>query len=97
MLTLALALAMPLAAPPPRPTPTPFPTDPSTGRAIGAQEITPDALAASIAQHHGVLVIDVRDEASFRKETIKGAVHVPLDRLEAFLKPLARSTRLAFT
>jgi Rhodanese-like domain len=95
-LTLTLLLA---AGPVPAPTasPTPYPVDPGTGRALGAKQMTPAALAELARRHHGVLIVDVRDEASFRKETIPGAVHVPLERLREFLKDLPRTTTLAFT
>lgn len=74
-----------------------FPVDPRTGRAVGAKEMAPDALRALIDQQAPVIVIDVRDEAQFAQETIKGAVHIPFAELETRLKDIPRDTILAFT
>ena len=75
----------------------PFPADPQTGRAIGAAEMAPEALRALIETHAPVIVIDVRDEAQFARETITGAVHIPFADLEARLKEIPRDRILAFT
>jgi len=74
-----------------------FSVDPQTGRAIGAKEMAPDALKALVDRNAPVIIIDVRDEAQFAQETIKGAVHIPLTKLEASLKNIPRDTILAFT
>jgi 3-mercaptopyruvate sulfurtransferase SseA len=71
--------------------------DPQTGRAIGAREMTPESLRTLIDRKAPLIVIDVRDEAQFEAETIKGAVHVPFADLEARLKDLPKDTILAFT
>ena len=71
--------------------------DPETGRAVGAREMAPDALKALVDQHAPVIIIDVRDEAQFTQETIKGAVHVPFADLEARLKEIPKDTTLVFT
>ena len=71
--------------------------DPQTGRAVGAREIAPDALKALVDQRAPVIVIDVRDDAQFTQETIKGAVHVPFADLEARLKEIPKDTTLVFT
>jgi 3-mercaptopyruvate sulfurtransferase SseA len=71
--------------------------DPQTGRAIGAREMAPAALRALIDQKAPVIIIDVRDEAQFAQETIKGAVHIPFADLEARLEDIPKDTILAFT
>ena len=71
--------------------------DPQTGRAIGAKEMAPEALKALVDQHAPLIIIDVRDEAQFAEETIKGAVHIPFADLEARLKDIPKDTILAFT
>ena len=71
--------------------------DPQTGRAVGAKEMAPDELRKLIEQKAKTIVIDVRDEAQFQKETIKGAVHIPFADLEARLKDIPKDTTLVFT
>jgi hypothetical protein len=91
----ALSLA---ARPAPQQPATPqVAVDPQTGRAVGAREMAPDALKALLDQHAPVIIIDVRDEAQFTQETIKGAVHVPFADLEARLKEIPKDTTLVFT
>jgi len=71
--------------------------DPQTGRAVGAREMAPEALKALVDQHAPVIIIDVRDEAQFTQETIKGAVYIPFADLEARLKEIPKDTILVFT
>jgi hypothetical protein len=71
--------------------------DPQTGRAVGAREMAPETLRALIDKHVPLIIIDVRDEAQFAEETIKGAVHIPLADLETRLKEIPKDTILAFT
>jgi len=71
--------------------------DPKTGRAVGAKEMAPDELRKLIEQKAKTIIIDVRDEAQFEKETIKGAVHIPFADLEARLKDIPKDTTLVFT
>lgn len=72
-------------------------TDSQTGRAIGAREIVPDELKRLVEQKAKVIIIDVRDESQFQKETIKGAIHIPLEDVERRLKEIPKDTLLAFT
>jgi hypothetical protein len=74
-----------------------FPVDPQTGRVIGAREISPEELKNYIDKKTKVLIIDVRDSASFAKETIKDAINIPIDQLGAKLKDIPRDTLLFFT
>lgn len=71
--------------------------DPQTGRAVGAKEMAPDELRKLIEQKAKMIIIDVRDEAQYQSETIKGAVHIPFADLEARLKDIPKDTILAFT
>jgi len=71
--------------------------DPQTGRAIGAKEMAPDELRKLIAEKAKMIIIDVRDEEQYRKETIKGAIHIPLEELDARLKEIPKETILVFT
>jgi len=50
-----------------------------------------------VDQHAPVIIIDVRDEAQFTQETIKGAVYIPFADLEARLKEIPKDTILVFT
>jgi 3-mercaptopyruvate sulfurtransferase SseA len=71
--------------------------DPQTGRAIGAREMDPEALKRLFDSKGKVLIIDVRDTESFEKETIKGAIHIPLEQLKTRLKEIPKDTTLVFT
>ena len=74
-----------------------FPTDPKSGRAIGAKEITPEELRDRIDKKTKTLIIDVRDADEFQAETIKGAINIPLAQLEPKLKDIPKDTTLVFT
>jgi 3-mercaptopyruvate sulfurtransferase SseA len=74
-----------------------FPVDPQTGRAIGAKEISPEELKKYIDKKTKSLIIDVRDPDAFAKQTIKGAINIPLDQLSANLKNIPKDTALFFT
>ncbi len=74
-----------------------FPVDPQTGRAVGAKEISPEELKRLFDSKGKTLIIDVRDSSSFEKETIPGAIHIPLDQLKSRLKEIPKDTTLAFT
>jgi hypothetical protein len=71
--------------------------DPQTGRAIGAKEMSPEELKRLFDAKGKVLIIDVRDAGSFEKETVKGAIHIPLNELPYRLKDIPRDTTLVFT
>ena len=74
-----------------------FPVDSRTGRAIGAKEISPEELKRLFDSKGKTLIIDVRDFSFFEKETIPGAIHIPLDRLKSRLREIPKDTTLAFT
>ncbi len=71
--------------------------DPQAGRAIGAKEMAPNELRKLIAEKAKMIIIDVRDEEQYRKETIKGAIHIPLEELGARLEEIPKETILVFT
>lgn len=71
--------------------------DPQTGRAVGAKEMMPDDLHKLIEQKAKLIIIDVRDEAAYQQETIKGAIHIPLEILPGWLKEIPKDTVLVFT
>jgi rhodanese-related sulfurtransferase len=43
------------------------------------------------------MIIDVRPPANFEKETIPGAINVPLEQLEGYLKKISTQTYIVFT
>jgi 3-mercaptopyruvate sulfurtransferase SseA len=71
--------------------------DPQTGRAVGAKEMTPVDLHKLIEQKAKLIIIDVRDDAAYQQETIKGAIHIPLETLPGRLKEIPKDTVLVFT
>ncbi|HVC20894.1 MAG TPA: rhodanese-like domain-containing protein [Vicinamibacterales bacterium] len=93
-LWLLVALLTPLTAAAAQ---TKFPVDPKTGRAIGARELAPAALAQKENTGAKLVVIDVRDPAEFKKDTIKGAINIPLNKLAGRLKDFSKDTTLVFT
>jgi len=74
-----------------------FPVDPQTGRTIGAKEISPEELKRYIDEKTKALIIDVRDPDAFAKQTIEGAINIPIDQLETNLKNIPKDTALFFT
>lgn len=73
-----------------------FPVDPKTNWATGARQKPADELKKEIAAGK-ILIIDVREAEQFQKETIPGAINVPLEQLEGHLKKLAKETYIVFT
>ena len=71
--------------------------DPQTGRAVGAREISAEDVKKLVDAHGKVLVIDVREPEAFQKETIKGAINIPIGQLESKLKDIPKDTTLVFT
>ncbi|MDE3155627.1 MAG: hypothetical protein KGN76_11025 [Acidobacteriota bacterium] len=77
---------------------TRFPANPETGRAIGAKEMPP-AILSQLEKALGrkLVIIDVRGAAEFKKDTIPGAINIPLDQLSRHLKDFTKDTTLVFT
>ena len=44
-----------------------------------------------------MLIIDVRTPEQFHKETIPGAINIPLGELEGHLQKMAKDTYIVFT
>lgn len=74
-----------------------YPVDPATGRAIGATEIAPDAVQQALASGQKIAIIDTRPAAAFEKETIPGAINIPLAEVESRLHEFSKDTTLVFT
>jgi len=71
--------------------------DPQTGRAVGARQMSAEDVKKLLDLHGKVMVIDVREPDAFQKETITGAVNIPLGQLESRLKDIPKDTTLVFT
>jgi predicted sulfurtransferase len=66
-------------------------------RSPTARETTPDALQQMLDLGEKVLVIDVRSDDEVKTGSIPGAIHIPMDQLEARLKDVPRDVQLVFT
>ena len=73
-----------------------YEVDPKTRWAIGAKQTPADELKKQM-DAGTVMIIDVRPPANFEKETIPGAINVPLEQLEGYLKKLSKETYIVFT
>ena len=73
-----------------------YPVDPQTRWAVGAKLKPADELKKEIDAGR-MLIIDVRAAASFEKETIPGAINIPLAELEGHLKKMSKETYIVFT
>ena len=73
-----------------------YPVDPQTRWAIGAKLTLAEELKKSLDTGK-ILIIDVRAPARFQKETIPGAINIPLAELEGHLKTMAKDTYIVFT
>jgi len=73
-----------------------YPVDPQTKWAVGAKQTPADELKKRL-EAGKMLIIDVRAPAQFQKETIPGAINIPLDELEGHLKKMAKDTYIIFT
>ncbi len=73
-----------------------YPVDPKTNWAVGAKSKLADELKKELDAGK-ILIIDVRGPEQFQKETIPGAINIPLEILEGHLKKLAKETYIIFT
>ena len=73
-----------------------YPVDPDTRWAIGAKQTPADELKTRL-EAGKMLIIDVRSPAQFEKETIPGAINIPLADLEGHLKKMSKETYIVFT
>jgi 3-mercaptopyruvate sulfurtransferase SseA len=74
-----------------------YPVDPKTKWAIGAKPKPADELKKQLDSGSTVIIIDVRPAANFEKETIPGAINIPLAELEGHLKKMSKDTFIVFT
>jgi 3-mercaptopyruvate sulfurtransferase SseA len=73
-----------------------YEVDPKTKWAVGAEQTPADELKKQL-DAGTVMIIDVRPPANFEKETIPGAINVPLAQLEGYLKNISKDTYIVFT
>jgi rhodanese-related sulfurtransferase len=66
-------------------------------RSATARETTPDALQQMLDRGEKVLVIDVRTDDEVKSGSIPGALHIPMDQLEARMKNVPKDVQLVFT
>jgi rhodanese-related sulfurtransferase len=66
-------------------------------RSTTARETTADELKARLDKGEKVLVIDVRTDEEVKSGSIPGAVHIPMDQLEARMKDIPKDVELVFT
>jgi 3-mercaptopyruvate sulfurtransferase SseA len=74
-----------------------YPVDPATGRAIGATEMAPEQVQSALDGGRAVVIIDTRGAEAFEKETLPGAINIPLADLEGRLAECSQDTLLVFT
>jgi 3-mercaptopyruvate sulfurtransferase SseA len=74
-----------------------YPVDPQTKWAVGAKPKPADELKKQLDSGSTVLIIDVRPPSNFEKETIPGAINIPLAELEGHLKEMSKDTFIVFT
>jgi len=68
-----------------------------TGAPQGQREMPPDALQQMLDRGEKVLVIDVRTDEEVKSGSIPGAIHIPMDQLEARMKDVPKDVQLVFT
>jgi rhodanese-related sulfurtransferase len=72
-----------------------FPID-QNKLAVGAKEKTPEELKQMMAAGSKFMLIDVNPKAQFEKETIPGAINIPLEEIDEGLKKIPKDTVLVF-
>ena len=73
-----------------------YPVDPQTQRAVGAKQLPADELKRQLDGGAKVLIIEVRQPGKFA-ETLPGAINIPFDELEGYLRNIPKDTRLVFS
>jgi rhodanese-related sulfurtransferase len=66
-------------------------------RSTTARETGADQLKAMLDKGEKVLVIDVRTDEEVKSGSIPGAIHIPMDQLEARMKDIPKDVQLVFT
>lgn len=97
ILATLLVCAAVQAAPQAPPAQPRYPVDPTTGRAIGATEMAPEAVKLAVDEGRKMVIIDTRPAEAFEKETLPGAVNIPLADIDGRLAEYSKDTLLVFT
>lgn len=98
MILATLLLCAAVQAAPQAPSTQPrYPVDPGTGRAIGATEMAPEAVKLAVDEGRKLVIIDTRPAEAFEKESLPGAVNIPLAEIDARLADYSKETLLVFT
>jgi phage shock protein E len=66
-------------------------------RSATAKETKADELKAKLDNGEKVLVIDVRSDEEIETGSIPGAIHIPMEQLEARMKDIPKDVQLVFT
>jgi rhodanese-related sulfurtransferase len=66
-------------------------------RSATAKETKADELKARLDKGEKVLVIDVRTDEEIKSGSIPGAIHIPVEQLEARMKDVPKDVQLVFT
>jgi rhodanese-related sulfurtransferase len=66
-------------------------------RSTTAKETPAEALKAKLDKGEKVLVIDVRTDEEVKSGSIPGAIHIPMEQLEARMKDIPKDVQLVFT
>jgi hypothetical protein len=67
------------------------------GRSATAKETPADALKAKLDAGEKVLVIDLRSDQDVASGSIPGAIHIPMEQIEARMKDIPKDVALVFT
>ena len=66
-------------------------------RSATAKETKADELKQKLDKGEKVLVIDVRSDEEVKSGSIPGALHIPMEQLEARMKDVPKDVQLVFT
>jgi rhodanese-related sulfurtransferase len=66
-------------------------------RSTTARQTKADELKAKLDKGEKVLVIDVRSDDEVKSGSIPGAIHIPMEQLEARMKDIPKDVELVFT
>jgi rhodanese-related sulfurtransferase len=66
-------------------------------RSASAKQTSVDALKAMLDKGEKILVVDVRSDEEIKTGSIPGAIHIPMEQLEARMKEIPKDVQLVFT
>jgi rhodanese-related sulfurtransferase len=66
-------------------------------RSATAKQTAADVLKQKLDEGEKVLVIDVRSDEEVKSGSIPGAIHIPMELLEARMKDVPKDVQLVFT